>query len=323
MEEKWLIGVDLGGTTVKLAFVNQYGEIIYKWEIPTDKSNQGHNIPTDIANSIEEQLQKCGEIKAKIMGIGIGAPGPVKETNGSVDVAVNLGWNKFPLKDLLEVETGLPVFVDNDANIAAIGEMWKGAGEGAKDLLCVTLGTGVGGGIIAHGDIVRGVNGAAGEIGHITSVPEGGAPCNCGKTGCLETVASATGIVRLAKEKIAENGNTTMQRFYEDGTLTSKEVFDCAREGDEVAKAVIEEVAFHLGLALANTANGLNPEKIVLGGRGIIKKKILLQAIKDRFNQFAFPRVAKGAEITIATLGNDAGVIGGAWLVKTKLPQHV
>ncbi|MED3725324.1 ROK family glucokinase [Priestia filamentosa] len=323
MEEKWLIGVDLGGTTVKLAFVNQYGEIIYKWEIPTDKSNQGHNIPTDIAKSIDEQLEKCGEIKAKIMGIGIGAPGPVKETNGSVDVAVNLGWNKFPLKDLLEVETGLPVFVDNDANIAAIGEMWKGAGEGAKDLLCVTLGTGVGGGIIAHGDIVRGVNGAAGEIGHITSIPEGGAPCNCGKTGCLETVASATGIVRLAKEKIAENGNTTMQCFYEDGTLTAKEVFDCAREGDEVAKAVIEEVAFHLGLALANTANGLNPEKIVLGGGVSRAGDILLQSIKDRFNQFAFPRVAKGAEITIATLGNDAGVIGGAWLVKTQLPQHV
>ncbi|KAB2493596.1 ROK family glucokinase [Priestia endophytica] len=323
MEEKWLIGVDLGGTTVKLAFVNQYGEIIYKWEIPTDKSNQGHNIPTDIAKSIDEQLEKCGEMKAKIMGIGIGAPGPVKETNGSVDVAVNLGWNKFPLKDLLEVETGLPVFVDNDANIAAIGEMWKGAGEGAKDLLCVTLGTGVGGGIIAHGDIVRGVNGAAGEIGHITSVPEGGAPCNCGKTGCLETVASATGIVRLAKEKIAENGNTTMQCFYEDGTLTAKEVFDCAREGDEVAKAVIEEVAFHLGLALANTANGLNPEKIVLGGGVSRAGDILLQSIKDRFNQFAFPRVAKGAEITIATLGNDAGVIGGAWLVKTQLPQHV
>ncbi|KYG36070.1 ROK family glucokinase [Priestia endophytica] len=323
MEEKWLIGVDLGGTTVKLAFVNQYGEIIYKWEIPTDKSNQGHNIPTDIAKSIDEQLEKCGEMKAKIMGIGIGAPGPVKETNGSVDVAVNLGWNKFPLKDLLEVETGLPVFVDNDANIAAIGEMWKGAGEGAKDLLCVTLGTGVGGGIIAHGDIVRGVNGAAGEIGHITSVPEGGAPCNCGKTGCLETVASATGIVRLAKEKITENGNTTMQCFYEDGTLTAKEVFDCAREGDEVAKAVIEEVAFHLGLALANTANGLNPEKIVLGGGVSRAGDILLQSIKDRFNQFAFPRVAKGAEITIATLGNDAGVIGGAWLVKTQLPQHV
>lgn len=323
MEEKWLIGVDLGGTTVKLAFVNQYGEIIYKWEIPTDKSNEGHNIPTDIAKSIDEQLEKCGEIKAKIMGIGIGAPGPVKETNGSVDVAVNLGWNKFPLKDLLEVETGLPVFVDNDANIAAIGEMWKGAGEGAKDLLCVTLGTGVGGGIIAHGDIVRGVNGAAGEIGHITSIPEGGAPCNCGKTGCLETVASATGIVRLAKEKIAENGNTTMQCFYEDGTLTAKEVFDCAREGDEVAKAVIEEVAFHLGLALANTANGLNPEKIVLGGGVSRAGDILLQSIKDRFNQFAFPRVAKGAEITIATLGNDAGVIGGAWLVKTQLPQHV
>ncbi|MCY8232956.1 ROK family glucokinase [Priestia endophytica] len=323
MEEKWLIGVDLGGTTVKLAFVNQYGEIIYKWEIPTDKSNQGHNIPTDIAKSIDEQLEKCGEIKAKIMGIGIGAPGPVKETNGSVDVAVNLGWNKFPLKDLLEVETGLPVFVDNDANIAAIGEMWKGAGEGAKDLLCVTLGTGVGGGIIAHGDIVRGVNGAAGEIGHITSIPEGGAPCNCGKTGCLETVASATGIVRLAKEKIAENGNTTMQRFYEDGTLTAKEVFDCAREGDEVAKAVIEEVAFHLGLALANTANALNPEKIVLGGGVSRAGDILLQSLKDRFNQFAFPRVAKGAEITIATLGNDAGVIGGAWLVKTQLPQQV
>ncbi|TYR82416.1 ROK family glucokinase [Priestia megaterium] len=318
MDDKWLVGVDLGGTTIKMAFINQYGEIIHKWEIKTDISEQGRKIPTDIAKSIDKKVGELGESKTKLLGIGIGAPGPVNFANGSIEVAVNLGWEKFPIKDILEVETALPVVVDNDANIAAIGEMWKGAGDGAKDLLCVTLGTGVGGGVIANGEIVHGVNGAAGEIGHITSIVEGGAPCNCGKTGCLETIASATGVVRLAMEELIETDKESVLRtlLAENDYLTAKNIFDAAREKDELAVSVVDKVAFHLGLALANSANALNPEKIVLGGGVSRAGDILLDAVKEYFKRFAFPRVSQGVELAIATLGNDAGIIGGAWLVK-------
>jgi glucokinase len=323
MDKKWLVGVDLGGTTIKMAFINHYGEIIHKWEIPTDISEQGKNIPTDIAKAMDRKLAEVGQTKSKLAAIGIGAPGPVNTENGSIYVAVNLGWHDFPLQDRLEMETSLPVVVDNDANIAAIGEMWKGAGEGAKDLLCVTLGTGVGGGVIANGEIVHGVNGAAGEIGHVTSVPEGGAPCNCGKTGCLETVASATGVVRLAMTALETTKTPSVLReaYQKNEAITAKMIFDAAKEKDELALTVVNELAFHLGLALANLANGLNPEKIVIGG-GVSKAgDTLLTPLKEQFRRFAFPRVAEGAELTIATLGNDAGVIGGAWLAKEKISQ--
>ncbi|MED0688062.1 ROK family glucokinase [Anoxybacillus ayderensis] len=319
--EQWLVGVDLGGTTVKLAFVNMYGEIICKWEIPTDKSEQGKHITTHIAKAIDEKLRELDELKERLVGIGIGAPGPVNMATGDIYEAVNLGWKNFPLKDRLEMETGLPVVVDNDANIAAIGEMWKGAGDGAKNLILVTLGTGVGGGVIVNGQIVHGTNGAGGEIGHITSIPEGGAPCNCGKTGCLETIASATGIVRIATERLQQTDERSRLRdvWNETGAITAKDVFDAAKENDAFALQIVDEVTFHLGLALANLANGLNPEKIVIGG-GVSKAgDLLAQTVARHFKRFAFPRVAEAADIVIATLGNDAGVIGGAWLVKTNI----
>lgn len=317
MNEKWLVGVDLGGTTIKMAFINPYGEIITKWEIATNKLQ----ITTDIAKAIDAKLDEMSQPKSKIVGIGMGAPGPVNMETGLIYEAVNLGWKDFPLKDLLEVETGLPVVVDNDANIAAIGEMWKGAGEGSKDLICVTLGTGVGGGIIANGEIVHGVNGAGGEIGHITSIPEGGIQCNCGKTGCLETIASATGIVRLAVELLQTSSKESVlrQEFEQKGSLTSKAVFDAVKQNDELALKVLKTISIHLGLALANLANGLNPEKIVLGG-GVSKAgDILVESVTEQFRRFTFPRVGESASISIATLGNDAGVIGGAWLAKTRL----
>ncbi|MFE8702477.1 ROK family glucokinase [Cytobacillus sp. FJAT-54145] len=321
MTEKWLVGVDLGGTTTKLAFINYYGEIIHKWEIPTDNSDEGKNITINIAKAIDQKLNEIGQSKDKLLGIGMGAPGPVDYSTGIIYNTVNLGWkDNYPLKDLLEVETSLPAFIDNDANCAALGEMWKGAGDGAKDLVCVTLGTGVGGGVIANGNIVQGISGAAGEIGHITSVPEGGAPCNCGKKGCLETVASATGIVRIATERV-KNGSTgkLYEIFEKDKKVTAKDVFDCAREQDPIALEVIEEVSFHLGLALANLGNTLNPEKIVLGG-GVSKAgDILLQSVQKNFDKFSFSRVKESTKIAVATLGNDAGVIGAAWLMRNSI----
>ncbi|CAG9609366.1 ROK family glucokinase [Pseudoneobacillus rhizosphaerae] len=324
MTEKWIVGVDLGGTTTKLAFINTYGEIIHKWEISTDKEEDGKYIVINIAKAIDQKLQELDLTKDKLIGIGMGAPGPVDTKTGVIYNAVNLGWNThFPLRDMLEVETSLQAVIDNDANCAALGEMWKGAGNGAKDLVCITLGTGVGGGVIANGQIVQGVSGAAGEIGHITSVPVNGARCNCGKTGCLETIASATGIVRIASNMLENNTSSgeLMGIYQKEGHVSAKNVFDAARNGDKIANSVIEEVSFYLGLALANIANTLNPEKMVLGG-GVSKAgQILLNPIKENFGKYSFPRVKESTEIAIATLGNDAGVIGAAWLIKNNISK--
>lgn len=319
--EKWLAGIDLGGTTTKLAFISLYGEIIHKWEIATDNTNEGRNIVLNIVKSIDERLDELGLGREKLAGIGMGAPGPVNYATGVLYNAVNLGLKEnYPLQGILEVETSLPAAIDNDANCAALGEMWKGAGEGAKDLVCVTLGTGVGGGVIANGHIVQGISGAAGEIGHITSVPSGGAQCNCGKTGCLETIASATGIVRLAMESVAAGEKGRLADIAAaSGIVSAKDVFDSAREGDAAAARIVDEVAFHLGLVLANIANTLNPEKIVLGGGVSRAGDILLDKVKEQFSLYTFQRVRETTTIALATLGNDAGVIGAAWLVKDKL----
>jgi len=318
--DKWLVGIDLGGTTIKLAFVNFDGEIQNKWEIQTDTSNQGKNIVNDITNSLNAKLIEFRKNKDDLVGIGIGAPGPINPLNGSVFEAVNLGWKDYPLREMLSDVSQLPVYIENDANIAALGEMWKGAGAGAKDLVCVTLGTGVGGGVIANGSLVQGASGAAGEIGHTQVILHNGYECNCGKKGCLETVASATGIVRVAMEEIKENSNSALYQILEKtGLLSAKDVASCANEGDSYALKVLDQVSNYLGLVLANVANVLNPEKIVIGG-GVSKAgSILLDNIRIHFEKYAFERVRKSTKITIATLGNDAGVIGAAWLVKSRL----
>lgn len=318
--EKWLVGIDLGGTTVKLAFVNFEGEIQCKWEIKTDTSNHGENIVYDITTAINEKLIEIGKNKDDLVGIGIGAPGPINALNGSVFEAVNLGWKDYPLQEKLSEASQLPVYIENDANIAALGEMWKGAGAGAKDLICITLGTGVGGGVIVNGSLVQGASGAAGEIGHAQVVLHDGYDCNCGKTGCLETVASATGIVRVAMEEIREHSDSSLHHIFETtGSLSAKDVATCANEGDSYALKVWDQVSNYLGFSLANAANVLNPEKIVIGG-GVSKAgSILIDNVRLYFEKYAFLRVRKSTFLVIATLGNDAGVIGAAWLVKSRL----
>ncbi|MFW0780433.1 ROK family glucokinase [Rossellomorea marisflavi] len=318
MTDQWLVGVDLGGTTTKIAFLSTYGEILYKWEIPTDKSDSGKHIIAHIAKSIDAKLEQLDVKKEQLIGIGMGAPGPVEMRRGIIYEAINLGWSEnTPLKDLIEMETGLPAVIDNDANCAALGEMWKGAGNGAKDLVCVTLGTGVGGGVITNGEIVHGIRGAGGEIGHITVVPKGGYSCNCGKTGCLETVASATGVVRVAREKLKSSTEDSVLRDLK--VIGSKQVFDAARTGDSLALKIVDQLAYYLGLSLANLGNAVNPEKIVIGG-GVSKAgKTLLEPVMNYFKRFAFPKVRTSTTIDIATLENDAGVIGAAWLVKNAL----
>ncbi|WP_379966268.1 ROK family glucokinase [Ectobacillus sp. sgz5001026] len=320
MNEKWIVGVDLGATTIKLAFITYQGDLLCKWEIPTNLSDNGIYIPTEIAKAIEMKLAEMGESKSKLAGIGIGAPGPVNLETGIVYEAINIGWRNYPLMQLMQEETGLLVSVDNDANVASLGEMWKGAGAGASDIVCVTLGTGVGGGVITNGELVHGISGAAGEIGHITVIPENGALCNCGKTGCLETIASATGIVRLAKEALQSSNDSSVLRdvMRSTGTITAKDVFDAAKT-DAIAMAVVKTMAYHLGLTIANMANILNPEKIVIGGGVSHAGEFLLSLVQEQFTRFAFPRVAKSTKLAIATLGNDAGVVGSAWLVIKKI----
>lgn len=320
--ERIIAAVDLGGTTIKMAFLKVDGEIINKWEIKTNLHEQGKYIVQDISIAIEEKLIEFGFSKQNLLGVGIGAPGPVDIETGIIYEAVNLHWDMYPVKEEMERRLSVPTFVDNDANVAAMGELWKGAGKGVKDLVCVTLGTGIGGGIITNGEVVHGIKGAGGEIGHITAIPVGGAPCNCGKTGCLETIASATGIARLALEKV-KRSHTVNSRLHEEyqinGHLTAKQVFDAAKEKDTLALEIVEEISFHLGLALSNIANTLNPEKIVIGG-GVSKAgNILIEKVTKYFEQYAFPRVRESTSISLAILGNDAGVIGAGWLVKSQV----
>ncbi|SFJ20949.1 glucokinase [Halobacillus dabanensis] len=314
--EQLYIGADIGGTTVKLAFIKDDGSIVEKWEIPTNTESEGKSIPTDISQSIDEKLKERNIHKEAIMGIGAGAPGFVDTSSGFIHEAVNIGWKNFDFGSHLEELTGFPVWVDNDANLAALGENWLGAGKGCTELIAVTLGTGVGGGIIANGNVLNGANGTAAELGHVTVVPVGGVPCNCGKTGCLETVSSATGIVRKAKEIARSYPDSLLQTLLKNGELTAKDVFDAADDGDEAAEKVIHEVTDVLGMAIANMAIAINPEKIVVGG-GVSKAGTqLLAPLEKAYRKYALKRTAEASNFGIAELGNDAGVIGGAYLVK-------
>lgn len=309
MKQEFYAGIDIGGTSVKLAFLTAGGELISKWEIPTDASENGSRIVSDIATSLSEKLPE----NSVLLGAGVGAPGFIEMETGFIYHAVNIGWRDYPLKDELEKALGVVVRIDNDANLAALGEKWKGAGDGTEEELFVTLGTGVGGGIITRGQILHGENGMGGEIGHITSIREGGSLCNCGKTGCLETVSSATGMVRLAQEAMKKESSSLLHQI---GTqaLTTKDIFEAAKQGDATAANVVAEATEHLGFVVANLANALNPAKIVIGG-GVSKAgDQLLEPLRRVFNQYALPRVAEGAEIKQASLGNDAGIYGAVWL---------
>ena len=316
--DELIIGVDIGGTSVKIGLINHDGEIVYKWEIPTNKDNQGRGIVDDIWNSITETLSKQN-IASDIIGIGVGAPGFVNRKTGIVEEAVNIGWKNFELRDAFHKLSHLPVFIENDANLAALAENWQGSGEQSKDVMFITLGTGVGGGIIVNGEIMNGVNGTAAELGHILVDPNG-SPCNCGRTGCLETIASATGIVRQAMDEVTNNSNGALASFYkQQGKLEAKDVFNLAQEGDMASENIIDKTMDVLGLAIANTAVIINPSQIIIGG-GVSKAgEQLLSKINRSFKKYALPRISECCELRLAELGNDAGIIGAAYLVKKSL----
>lgn len=315
-----IIGIDLGGTTVKIAILTLDGDIQQKWSNKTDIQNDGRNIVPNIIESINHYLKLNGLTKSDFIGIGMGSPGAVNPRNGTVIGAYNLGWKTLqPVKELIEAGTGIPFFIDNDANVAALGERWLGAGEDGANVVFVTLGTGVGGGVVAEGKLIHGA-GAAGEIGHIIVDPNGYS-CTCGNIGCLETVASATGLVRLARDLSQQyTSESELKRLMADGQdVTAKIVFDQAKKGDELALMIIDKFSFYLGLACGNIANTLNPDSIVIGGGVSAAGEILLKGVKDYFNKYTYTSVRTSTKVKLAKLGNDAGVIGAAWLVKENI----
>ncbi|WP_314209005.1 ROK family glucokinase [Vagococcus salmoninarum] len=311
-----LIGIDLGGTTAKFAILTEAGEVQQKWSIETNSAEEGTLIVPDIIASIKHRLEMYNMTKEDFIGIGMGTPGTVDREAGTVIGAYNLNWKtKQEVKKDIEKALGIPFALDNDANVAALGERWQGAGENSPDVTFITLGTGVGGGIIAEGQLLHGVAGAAGEIGHITVEPTG-FDCTCGKKGCLETVASATGVVRLART-MAESyaGESTLKYMIDDGQdVTSKVVFDEAVAGDDFALMVVDKVSFYLGLACGNIGNMLNPTDIVIGGGVSAAGEFLRSRIQTYFNEFTFPQVTESTKIKLAQLGNEAGVIGASSL---------
>lgn len=316
MEEKKIIGIDLGGTTVKFAIVTLEGEVQQKWSIETNILDEGSHIVPEIIESINHRLNLYDLKADDFVGIGMGTPGSVDRENGTVIGAYNLNWKTLqPVREQIEAGTGIQFTLDNDANVAALGERWKGAGENNPDVIFMTLGTGVGGGIIAEGNLLHGVAGCAGEIGHVTVDPHG-FECTCGKVGCLETVASATGVVRVARQLSEEYaGDSELKRRLDDGQdISSKDVFVLAEQDDPFALMVVDKVCFYLGLACGNLGNTLNPSSIVLGGGVSAAGEFLRSRVENYFNEYTFPQVRESTQIKLAQLGNDAGVIGAASL---------
>lgn len=308
---KYIFGVDVGGTSIKCGLFTEEGSIAEKWEIPTDTTDRGSHILKDIARSLNDAISRNSIDREDIEGIGIGVPGPV-ETGGTVNKCINLGWGVFNIENELSALTGYKVKAGNDANVAALGEMWQGGARGYANVIMITLGTGVGGGVIVDGKVVAGNNGAAGEIGHITVNLGEKESCSCGRKGCLEQYASATGIVRYASKYLEENPDAETTLCPE--TLTSKIIFDAAKEGDEVACHIVAETGNRLGNAMATLACVMNPEVFVIGG-GVSKAgEILIDSISRGFRKSAFHAV-QDTEIVTAELGNDAGIYGGAYLI--------
>ncbi|MDR0963828.1 MAG: ROK family glucokinase [Clostridium sp.] len=307
----YAFGVDIGGTTNKIGLFTQEGSLIYKWEIPTRREHKGINILPDLAKSIQQVIEQRGLTTDQIIGVGLGIPGSV-DTFGTVYQAPNLDWDEFHVPSVMESLIHLPVKVLNDANAAAFGEMWSGGAQGISNMVFVTLGTGVGGGIIVNGAIVTGAKGAGGEIGHLRICDNETLVCGCGNTGCLEQYTSATGITRIAKEYLEGSNRPSILRR-DNVELSAKAVFDAVKEGDALANDVALTFGDYLGKGLAAIAAVVNPQRFVIGG-GVSKAgEILLKYIRPAFMRYAYP-ASRDTDFVLATLGNDAGIYGVAGL---------
>ena len=305
---KYVFGVDIGGTTVKIGLFTNDGVMVDKWEITTRTDEGGKYILSDIAASVENKLVEKAIDKTDVLGVGMGVPGPVK-ADGTVLRCVNLGWGIFNAADELSKLIGLPVKAGNDANMAALGEMWQGGGKGYTNIVMVTLGTGVGGGIIIDGKMLSGVNGAGGEIGHIQVNDDETEVCGCGRKGCLEQYTSATGIVRMANTMLNTTDRPSALRNVQ--YVSAKAVFDAAKQGDELATEIVDRHGKCLGKTLAQIACVVDPEVFVIGG-GVSKAgEIITDTTSKYFQEYAF-HACKKTQFKLATLGNDAGMYGGA-----------
>lgn len=308
----YAFGVDVGGTTVKLGLFSTEGEVLRKWEIETRKEEAGRFILPDIAASVLQTMKEENITPEQTEGVGMGVPGAVL-ADGTVNRAVNLGWGVYPAaEELSSLLGGLRVRVANDANAAALGEMWKGGGMGYRDLVLLTLGTGVGGGIILGGEILTGSCGAGGEVGHICINPDETEACGCGNHGCLEQYVSASGIKRMALKRLEQSDEPT--EIMKNGKVSARTVFDAAKQGDAVALDLVEDFGRILGRACAIIAAVTDPEAFVIGGGVSHAGKIVLDVTEKYYRRYAF-HASRGAQFRLAALANDAGIYGAVKLV--------
>ena len=299
---KYGFGIDLGGTTVKIAYFDETGNMLDKWEIPTVTANNGAQILPDIAASIRQYMDAHQIADTSVLGLGIGVPGPVN-SKGIVNKCINLGWGVFNIAEELTKLTGFPVKAGNDANVAALGEFWKGGGMGCNNVVFITLGTGVGGGIVIEGNLLHGAHGSGAELGHMVLNRNETVPCNCGKYGCVEQYCSATGIVRMAKNYLSANTVSSSLNAVEN--LTCKDIFDAAKAGDEAAAAILEQVYALLGEFLGNVCSVVNPEMVVIGG-GVSKAgQVLIDGVVPHFKKYVFHAASK-VDFALASLALDA-----------------
>ena len=306
------IGIDIGGTSVKMGLFQADGTLLKKWEIPTRKEDGGANILGDIAASIRRQMKGEGIALTELAGAGMGLPGPVLP-NGHIEFCVNLGWKAGnPQEELSRLLDGIPVKSGNDANVAALGEMWQGGGRGYKNLVMVTLGTGVGGGVILNEKIWTGMQGVGGEIGHMHIVEGEKEQCHCHGYGCLEQVASATGIARVARRLLEKDERPSVLR--QAANLNAKHVLDAAKAGDELALEALNTSCYYLGWALAAVTMVLDPEAYLIGG-GVSRAGTFLTDLIRKYHNELSPMATKKADIVLAELGNDAGIYGAAKLI--------
>ena len=312
MNMRYCFGIDIGGTTVKIGLFSEEGKLMDRWEVPTRKESEPSGLLKDVKASLEKCLEEKKIKKEDILGIGMDAPGPVT-ADGVLHNAVNIGWGAVKLGELAEETIGIsPVYVGNDARVAALGEAAYGAGKGAESMLMVTLGTGVGGGVVLNGKILMGCSGVAGEIGHMTIDPYETETCGCGKKGCLEQYASATGMVRMAEKFLLENDRGSVLRQMK--KITAKGLWDAAKEGDILANEITDFVCDRLGSAIANAVYLVDVERIVLGGGVCAAGQILLDKVEKAYRGKVFAH-SRNKTFMLAELGNDAGVYGAAALV--------
>lgn len=317
-EQGLALGIDLGGTSVKVGVVSRAGEILGRGTHPTESARGVDGVVANIVRAARAAAEAAGVSLADLDGAGLGAPGLCNVPEGVVVEAVNLGWHHdVPVARMLGEALGVPVRIDNDANCAALGEQWCGAAQGSSHLIMFTLGTGVGGGMVMGGQIYHGASGWAGELGHMPAVEEGGLPCNCGRHGCLETVASATGMANMAKAAIAAGTAPYMaeRAAAQQGRVDARLVIEAAKAGDEPARTVLRKAGEYLGLAAAGLVSALNPQLIVVGGGASEAGDLTLGPMREAIRRMAMPGPASVVRVVQARLGNDAGLIGAASLL--------